>query len=74
MRNEDWKKEWKDMPEFTQEDKRPAKQVIVSFETEKDLNDFAALVNQKLTMKTKSIWFPEKKRESLKTQAYISES
>ena len=51
---------WKDMPEFIQEKKLPYAKIIVRFETEEDLNEFASLVNQKLNNKTKSIWFPFK--------------
>ena len=57
--DEDWKKEWQDMPEFIQEDLTPHQQIIVSFESDKDVKDFGLLLNQKLTYKTKSIWFPK---------------
>jgi len=36
----------------------------VRFETKEDLEDFANLIGQKLTPKTKSIWHPEKQRVS----------
>ncbi len=52
--------EWKDMPEFIQKKKEPFSKIIVRFETEEDLKSFAALINQKLTPKTKSIWHPFK--------------
>lgn len=50
--------EWDDMPEFIQEKKEPYAMIRVRFETEDDLNDFAKLIDQKLTSKTKSIWHP----------------
>lgn len=56
----EWQKEWKDMPEFIQEKSRDSFQIIVRFENENDLNDFAKAIGQKLTKKTKSIWFPFK--------------
>jgi hypothetical protein len=59
MDNE-WQKEWKDMPEFIQTKKEPYSKIIIRFESEKDLQEFAKLINQKLTKKTKSIWFPFK--------------
>jgi hypothetical protein len=59
MDNE-WQKEWKDMPEFIQTKKEPYSKIIIRFESEKDLQEFARLINQKLTKKTKSIWFPFK--------------
>ena len=53
-------KHWTDMPEFVQEKKTPFSQIIVRFESEDDLNEFAKIINQKLTPKTKSIWHPHK--------------
>jgi len=56
----DWHKEWKDMPEFVQEKKEPYAKIIVRFDNEEDLQEFAKLIGQKLTNKTKSIWHPFK--------------
>ena len=56
----EWQKEWKNMPEFVQNKKEPYSKIIIRFENEKDLQEFAKLINQKLTKKTKSIWFPFK--------------
>jgi len=53
--------EWTDMPEFNQEDKTPTRQLIVSFKNEDDIKSFAKLLNQQITDKTKSLWFPEVK-------------
>ena len=54
-----WRKEWKDMPEFVQEDLAPWKSLAVHFENEEDLIKFAQLVQQRITPDTRSIWFPE---------------
>jgi len=43
--NQSWESEWQDMPEFVQEKKDPYSKIIVRFETEKDLTDFALLTN-----------------------------
>jgi hypothetical protein len=48
------------MPEFTQVKQQPFSQLIVRFETAEDLAAFSKLTGQKLTEKTKSMWFPEK--------------
>lgn len=56
---EPWEKEWKGMPEFKQLDMEPWKSVVVQFESEKDMLEFGRLVNQKITFKTPSIWFPK---------------
>ncbi len=56
----EWVREWKDMPEFVQEKQEPYSKIIFRFDNEKDLQDFAVLIGQKLTKKTKSAWFPFK--------------
>ena len=48
------------MPEFAQEDLTSAFRVIVHFDAADDLKDFARLIGQKLTEKTKSTWHPYK--------------
>jgi hypothetical protein len=55
-----WKQEWKEMPEFIQEKKEAYAKIIFRFESEEDLQEFAKLIGQKLTQKTKSAWFPYK--------------
>jgi hypothetical protein len=58
--NQKWEKEWVGMPEFVQGKKEAHSQIIIRFENETDLQEFAKLIGQKLTKKTKSIWFPFK--------------
>lgn len=70
----DIKKEWVNMPEFVQEKKEPYSKITIRFETEKDLNDFAKLINQKLTPKTKSIWYPFKSHWNNTIMRWIDES
>ena len=53
-----WSNHWKEMPEYEQKDNKPFKTVQVHFKTEADYNEFAALINQPLTVKTKSLWHP----------------
>lgn len=62
---EKWREEWQDMPEFIQKDLTPFKTLSVHFEKEEDMKNFSKLINQKLTNKTKSIWYPKCKRENL---------
>lgn len=59
-----WRESWKDMPEYDQKDARPFKSLVVHFESRADVERFALLVGQKLTRKTKSIWYPGHKDES----------
>lgn len=57
---EEWREEWRDMPEFVQEKQRPFAQVVIRFETQEALDEFSTLIGQKLTPKTKSLWHPYK--------------
>lgn len=57
-RNEDWKEEWKDMPEFHQEDLTSNRKIIVHFRNDEDVEKFAELMDQKITPKQKSLWYP----------------
>jgi hypothetical protein len=57
-----WKNHWKDMPEYDQNDAKEYKKLIVNFKTKEDYEKFAELVEQTLTEKTKTIWYPEQKR------------
>jgi len=72
-KDESWKEEWKDMPEFVQEKQEPFSKITVRFETEDDLNDFAKLIGQKLTPKTKSIWHPYKPHVSGKIRRWVDD-
>lgn len=69
----DWKKEWKDMPEFIQEKKDCYVKIIIRFEDEQSLKEFSNLINQKLTKKTKSIWFPFKSHWGAVKKIWIDE-
>lgn len=57
--SKDWREEWKDMPEFVQDKQRPFATCTIRFRTKEDLEDFARLIGQKMTEKTKSIWHPK---------------
>ena len=49
---------WKGMPEFVQEKQEAFKKLIVRFNSQEDVDAFAELIGQKITPKTKSLWFP----------------
>ena len=68
---EAWQKEWQDMPEFVQEDLQSYKALIVHFETKEDMNAFAKLLDQKITFKTPSIWYPKLKINHIMNKQYI---
>jgi hypothetical protein len=65
--------EWIGMPEYEGEDQMGAKKLIVHFKTMEDYQNFATLIEQSVTDKTKSIWFPEEKAGSQTDHAYEAE-
>ena len=71
---ESWRKEWQGMPEFVQEDQSPFKSILIHFETREDMDVFSKLVDQKLTLKTKSIWYPKMEYEKILNKRYVDES
>lgn len=66
--------EWKDMPEFIQTKQEPHAQIIVRFRNQEDLDEFAQMIGQKLTVKTKSIWHPALVRGMHGKKRWIDES
>lgn len=56
---------WKGMPEYNQEDVS-GRIIVVHFEADEDVKVFAKRMEQAITDKTKSIWFPYKPREEMK--------
>lgn len=60
----EWQKEWKDMPEFITNNKKPYQQIIVSFKSYDDVKEFAKRLGLNVTPKTDAVWFPAKDKES----------
>ena len=50
---------WVGMPEFVQENQKAHKTIYVHFRNEEDYQEFAKLIGQILTKKTKTIWYPK---------------
>lgn len=68
-----WKKHWVGMPEFVQENNPPHRRLIISFRNEEDYKEFAQLIDQNLSEKTKSIWFPKLDREANSLLRWVEE-
>lgn len=66
--------EWQGMPEFQNVDMTSAFRAIVHFETLEARTEFEKLMGQKIPANTKAIWFPAKKWENMRADAYIGES
>lgn len=61
--DEYWRKHWKNMPDFVQEEKKSFRSVVIRFRTESDYNEFSKLIEQELSIDSKSIWYPELNNE-----------
>lgn len=68
---EPWRKWWRGMPEFHQEDAEPWKSVIVHFSGPAEMAEFAAIVEQTLTPRTQSLWFPAAPIGRMANKRYI---
>jgi hypothetical protein len=64
---------WVGMPEFVQEKQEPYAKIIFRFASEEDLQEFAKLIGQKLTNKTKSAWHPQLVRGKDSNKRYVDE-
>ena len=62
--------EWDNMPDFTQGDKTPDSTIFVHFTCDEDRQKFAALINQPVTEKTKTLWFPPQETMDTKNKIY----
>jgi hypothetical protein len=52
-------KQWGGMPEFENEDKTAYQRIVVHFKDQTAVDAFAELIGQKITEKTRFLWFPE---------------
>ena len=62
--------EWKGMPEFNQEDKTAYQSVVVHFKDQGALDNFAELIEQLITPKTRFVWFPKIEIETYADKRY----
>jgi hypothetical protein len=67
---DDAEDEWDGMPEADNEDVAK-RHLTIHFLTEQDVQDFANLIQQSITDKTKYIWYPLQKPLVLKTTKYV---
>lgn len=66
-----WEEHWKQMPEYKSEDLMPFKTIYVHFENRKNMEDFAKLLKQTITLETQSIWYPELEIQDLMKKKYV---
>lgn len=72
--NEDWKEEWVGMPEYEQKNFLPEFSVRVNFSSYEDMKKFSVLIQQTITTKTQSVWYPKQNKEALSNKVYVDES
>ena len=72
--DESWRKEWKGMPEFIQEDLMPFKTIYVHFRNIEDMRKFSKLMNQKILVTTQYIWYPKARIDEVKNLRWVDES
>lgn len=68
-----WEKEWKDMPEYKTTNLEPYRTLIIHFRNKNDIQEFSELTNNKITNKTKSIWYPKLEIRDFKNIRYVDE-
>jgi len=66
----DFASEWENMPEFVQENAEAYRTIKVHFEADRDVDLFSKLIGQKLTDKTKSIWYPPQEKNDTESKRY----
>ena len=70
----EWNKEWKDMPEFIMTPEIPIKTIKVSFKTEEDIKKFEELIGQKIYPKRENYWFPKLNRKAFSDLKYFDKN
>lgn len=64
---------WEGMPEFVMGDHRSKRKIVVHFRCDEDVEKFAQLMEQKISNKQKSIWYPYMAPRRYAGKAYIDE-
>lgn len=65
-----WAEHWVGMPEFIQEDQQPFRSIVVHFANSADMAAFSELVEQRVGMRTQSIWYPEAEIQKMVDKRY----
>lgn len=70
---EDWRSEWRNMPEFVMDDLTSFRKITVHFACQEDVVKFAELIGQTITPKQKALWYPPKEPRRYADKVYIDE-
>jgi hypothetical protein len=63
--------EWQGMPEYSHEDKSAFKTLVVHFPDQQSVDLFAKKIDQKITEKTKTVWFPPQEHMNTESKQYV---
>jgi hypothetical protein len=69
-----WEEHWEEMPDFDQPSKRPFRTIYVHFEKREDMEAFAKLIGQRLTPKTRYVWYPEQQANETRKICFVNET
>lgn len=62
--------EWIDMPEYEMDDLTSFRKIIVHFDNQDQVDQFAALLEQNISDKTKFLWYPKKQKQDNESLRY----
>ena len=63
--SDEYETEWRGMPAFNQPDNSAFRQIIISFDDQAGVDKFQTMVDQHITSKTKSIWYPARPKNNV---------
>jgi hypothetical protein len=69
----EWQKEWKDMPEFNMKPEVPLLTIKLNFKTQKDIDSFSELINQKVVFNKENYWYPKLNRNAISELKYFDD-
>lgn len=72
--DESFRQEWQNMPEYVQEDLTPFRTINVRFRNAEDVALFEKLMDQNITEKQKTLWFPFAEPRRASIFRYVDES
>lgn len=62
--------EYTGMPEYSAEDQTAFRDIVIHFKDEASLREFADLIKQPITEKTRFLWYPEQPTAALSSVKY----
>ena len=63
--------EWQGMPEYTSEDRRPFRTILVHLGSQEAVDEFAELIGQQISPQAKYIWHPEQVRQDRRGERWV---